>query len=912
MPDAPRRRDEPSSRPTGTPIHSWPFDPLPPPHLVGDDDARAEIDAHIELLVDELVAAGHPLEQARREARERFGDPVAWHRRTHRTDPRRSGMTTTMMTRFLQDFRFALRSFRRSPGFAVMAVLTLTVALAGNTALFSVLDSAVLQALPFPDSDRLVFIDGVHRTAEGEARRMASVPEFRDWRERARTVESVVATAGATLTLAAGAESERVPGEMVSEGYFELLGGEAALGRTFSPDEYTAIGGPLVAVLGHDLWERAFGADRSVVGRTVTLDERTVEVIGVMEEGFGGVNLGSDLWLPLPALTLNASADIFESRGSRFLPVLGRLAPGSDLEQAQSEFESIALQLQQEFPGANEDRFARLTGFREGYLDTTGDLLWVLFGAGLLLVVIAGANVANLLLVRAHARTREITVRRAVGADSARIVGQLLTESLTLAAVGGALGLVGAQQLLRVALPLVPEGVLPAYAEPAISLRAFGFTLVVLLVVGVLSGLTPAMASARRDLAGALRSGRGSVGRGNRAQKAFVVTQMGLALLLLVGAGLLTRSLRAQLAIDPGLEVQGLHALRVSPPLDRYPDPASLRLYADEIRLRVAEVPGVGAVTLSSDVPFRGGSSGSYAMRPDDVETLIRVHRHSVDPGFFDLLGVEVLAGRVFQSSDDADAPGVVVVSRAFVERVFPEDPAPAAAVGRQVWAGNPNDPDNLAEIVGVVDNVRFRNLTQSMLDGPNSPDLFYALAQVPARTHEVTFAVDGDEAAAIAGARRAVQSFDPSTPPFALASLSDLYLGQTAMPRLAAVLMGAFSLLALSLAAVGIYGVLSFTVHQRASEIALRRALGAEGTDVARRVVVDAVRLAGLGVVIGGVAAFLAGDLLESLLFQVQAGDPVTLVLTGAALLAVAAVAAAVPALRAARREPAEVLRRE
>lgn len=910
--DPRRSPDAPSHRPAGTPNLSWPFDPLPPPHLVGDDDARAEIDAHIELMVDELVAAGHPPEEARREARERFGDPVAWRRKTRRNDPRRHGMTTMMM-RLLQDLRFALRSFRRSPGFTVMAVLTLTVALAGNTALFSVLDSAVLQALPFPESDRLVFINGVHRTADGEAQRMASVPEFRDWRERTRTVDPLVATGGATFTLTGGTESERVSAETVSEGYFQLLGGSAALGRTFSADEHALVEGPLVAVLGHALWERAFGADRSIVGRTVTLNDRSVEVVGVMPEGFGGVNLDTEVWTPLAGLTLTTAPDILESRGTRFLPVIGRLSPDADLEQAQTEFESIALQLQDEFPELNEDRFARIESFRDGYLETTGDLLWVLFGAGLLLVVIAGANVANLLLVRAHARTRELTVRRALGADSGRIVGQLLTESLLLAAVGGVLGLLGAQQLLRFAIPLVPRGVLPGYADPAISLRAFAFTLAVLLVVGVASGLTPAMASARRDLAGTLRGGRGSVrGRGNQAQKAFVVTQVGLALMLLVGAGLLGRSLRAQLAIDPGIEVAGLHALRVSPPLEHYPDAASLRQYADEVRRRVSEVPGVRAASLSSDVPFRGGSSGSYAMRPDDVETLIRVHRHSVDPGFFDLLGVELLAGRTFQPADEADAPGVVIVTRAFVERVFPEAPAPAAAVGRQVWAGNPADPDNLAEIVGVVDNVRFRNLVQSMLDGPNSPDLFYALAQAPARTHEVTFAAEGDEAAAIAGVRQAVQSLDPSTPPFAFASLDDLYRGQTAMPRLAALLMGGFSLFALSLSAVGIYGVLSFTVHQRAPEIALRRALGAEGGEVARRVVFEAVQLAGLGVALGGIAAFLASDLLESLLFQVQAGDPLTLVFTGMVLLMVAAAAAAVPALRAARREPAEVLSRD
>lgn len=892
---------------------SWPFERVPPPHVSGDDDARAEIESHIELLVDELVAGGMSDTEARLEARARFGDPAAWQKKTNRTDPRRHGTMTTMMTRFLQDLRFALRGFRRNPGFAAMAVLTLAVALAGNTAIFSVLDAAVLRALPFPDADRLVFINGVHRTAEGEAPRMASVPEFRDWRERARTVDPVVASAANTFTMTGVAEAERLQGELVSEGYFELLGGSTALGRTFTDEEYTLYDLPPVAVLSYPLWQRAFGGAPDVVGRTFQLNERTVEVVGVMPEGFVGTGLQSELWAPLPAISLVASTEILDSRGTRFLPVLGRLAPGATLDDAQAEFEGIAGQLQQEHPDSHEDRFARLLTFREGYLDTTGDLLWILFGAGLLLVVIAGANVANLLLVRAHARTRELTVRRAMGADSGRITGQLLTESVALATIGGILGLLGAGWALRAALPLVPEGVLPSYAEPGVSLRAFGFTMAVLAFVGLASGLVPALTSARRDLASTLRSGRGSLaGRGNRAQKAFVVTQVGLALMLLVGAGLLTRSLRAQLAIDPGLEIEGVHALRVSPPRERYPDGESLRIYADELTRRVSEVPGVSEVALSSDFPFRGGSSGAYTMRPDDPETLIRIHRHSVSPGFFDLLEVEILAGRVFTLADDAEAPGVVVVTEAFVERVFPEDPAPAAAIGRQVWVGNPNDPENLAEIVGVVENVRFRNLTQSMMDGPNSPDQFFALAQVPSRTHEVSFRVAGDEGAAVAGVRRAVQELDPSTPPFGLAALRELYDNQTAMPRLAAVLMGAFSVLALSLASVGIYGVLTFTVGQRGPEIALRRALGADAGDVARSVVWDAVKLAGVGVVVGGLAAFFAGDLLESLLYQVQAGDVTTLAVTGVALLAVAAVAAAVPAVRAARKAPADALSAE
>jgi predicted permease len=857
-------------------------------------------------LVEELIDRGMDPAAARREARTRFGDPAAWKKKTHRSNPRRTGTTTTM-TRILQDLRFALRGFRRNPGFAAMAVLTLAVALAGNTAIFSVLDAAVLRALPFPDADDLVFVNGVHRTNGEEAVRMASVPEFRDWQERTRTLDPLVASMGNTLTMTGTPEADRVEAELVTEGYFELLGGVTTLGRTFTAEELAITDAYPVVVLSHALWQRAFNGDPAVVGRTLELNQRSVEVVGVMGEGFRGSSLSTDVWAPLAMVSLIASPELLDARGSRFLPVMGRLVPGATLDGVAAEFETITGSLQEEYPSAHEDRFAQIVPFKEGFLGTTGDLLWILFGAGALLLVLAGANVANLLLVRAHTRSLELTLRRAIGADSGRITAQLLTESVALALVGGALGLLLAGWALRAALPLIPAGVLPAYAQPALSARAFGFTLLVLAVVGIASGLVPAVTSARRDLAGALRSGRGGLaGRGNRAQKLFVVTQVGLALMLLVGAGLLARSFRAQLSIDPGLEMEAIHALRVQPPAERYPDGESLRIYADELRRQVSEVPGVASVALSSDFPFRGGSSGSYAFDPADLETRIRIHRHSVSPGFFEQLQVRRADGRLLDAADDADAPGVVVVTRAFADRVFPDDPS---IVGRQVYVGPPNSPDNLAEIVGVVDNVRFRNLTQDMLDGPNSPDVFFSLAQVPSRTQEVSYRVEGDPAAVTAAVRRVVQQLDASTPAFAMASLQELYDSQTAMPRLAAVLMGAFSLLALSLASVGIYGVLTFTVGQRGPEIALRRALGADAGDVARSVVADSLKLAGVGIVIGGVAALAGASVLESLLYQVETTDVATLGVTGVALLLVAAVAAAVPAMRAARKSPADAL---
>ena len=696
--------------------------------------------------------------------------------------------------------------------------------------------------------------------------------------------------------------------ETVSEGYFEILGAGVALGRTFTDEELTVPDAYPVAVLSHELWERRFGSDPAVVGKTFEVNERTMTVIGVLDQGFRGLGLTTELWAPMAMIGLTGSTALLEARTSRFLPVVGRLAPGVTAEEAEAELDAIALDLQRTYPDAHEDRYAAVQPMREGYLGQTGDVLWVLFGAGALLLLVASANVANLLLARAHARGAEWSVRRALGATDARLSGQMVTESLVLSILGGLVGVGLAGWGLRLLTERLPEGVLPGYAEPGLSMRAFFFTLGVLVLVGLAAGLAPAVWTARRDLTGGLRSGRGSV-TGGGTQRVFVVTQVGLALLLLVGAGLLTRSFRAQLAVDPGLEMEGVHVFRVQPSAARYPDAASLRSYADEVLRRVGAVPGVSAVAASSDFPFRGGSSGSYVARQDDPETLIRYHRHAVSPGYFRNLGVELLEGRFLEASDDERAAGVAVVTEAFVRRVFPGE---TSGVGRSFWMGNPANPENLAEIVGVVENVRYRNLTQDMMAEPNSPDVFFSLWQVPSRTLEVSYVVAPGADAVAQVVAEAMRSLDPDVPVFAETSLRDAYLQQTATPRFAALLMGLFSALALTLACVGIYGVLAFSVGRRTREIAVRRALGARPSDVAGSVVWQGVRMAALGATVGGGSALLASRVLEGLLFSVEPTDPVAFAWAASAILVVAAVAAAVPAWRAARRPPAEALARE
>lgn len=890
----------------------WPFRQMLGPGQVRSKEAeiREEIELHLELRAQELEQEGRTPEEARREALARFGDREEIERRVRREASRRRNREggRTMTGQLRQDIGYALRGFRRNAGFTAVAVLTLGLAVAGNTAIFSVLDEAVLQALPFPQPGELVFLNGYHLSGGERAVRLASVPEFMDWRERARSLDPVVGVNGTTLTLTGDGRPERIGAEAVTAGYFDLLGGEAQLGRTFTDAEADTRGQYALVVLSHGLWERRFGSDPGVVGTRVDIDGRSYAVLGVMPAGFRPLGLdGVDAWIPLGMWGPSA----FESRGARFLPVAARLAPGFSVAEAQAELDAIARDLQETYPDAHEDRWAEVQPFRAGYLGTTGDLLWVLFGAGVLLLVIASANVANLLLVRAHGRVRELTVRRAVGAGGGRVAAQLLTESMVLTAMGGVFGLLLSWWGIGVLVPQVPDGVLPGWVEPEISFRVFFSTLGILAVVGLGVGLLPALASARRNLAGSLRSGgRGGLSpSGRRAQRAFVVIQVALAILLLVGAGLLTRSFRAQTAVDPGLEMEGIQVFRVQPPVERYPDAASLRAFAGELVRRVATVPGVSSVTASSDVPFRGGSSGSYIVRPDDPEALIRYHRHSVSPGYFETLGVGLLAGRTFTASDDESRPGVAVVTEVMVRRVFPDLADPAAALGRTIFIGPPSDPDNAAEIVGVVENVRYRDLTQDLMAEANSPDVFFSLRQVPARTHEITFRSDRSPASVLPAVRRAVQAVDPEVPLFLPTTLEEAWWSQTATPRFAAFLMGLFSFLALSLACVGVYGILAFTVGERAREIAVRRALGARPGAVARSVVLEGARMAVLGLVVGGAAALTGARYLEGLLFRVEPADPATYAMVTGLMAVVVLVAAALPAWRASRRDPVEAL---
>lgn len=906
----------------------WPFRRTLPPGAVRSDaaDIREEIELYLELRTEELVQEGMAPDEARRLAEKRFGDVARIEAETRR-ERRRGGMETErrVMGSMKQDLAYALRTFRRNPAFVVVAVLTLGIAVGGNTALFSVVDAALLQALPFPQHQGLVVLSGYQEVNGEKAIRGASVPEFRDWQERSGAVPLMAAVGQPTLTLTGDGDAERVDGETVSDDYFRILGVDAAVGRTFSAEEQATPDGSPVALLSWDLWQRRYGGDESIVGRDVRIDDQPFTVVGVLPRGFQGIGLTTDVFLPLGMISMSYGSGVLQSRGARFLTVIGRLAPTATPATAQADLDAVARDLAAEYPDTNTDRGCRIRTFRDFFLGTTlgtalgasaattASLLWVLLGAGGLLLLIAAANVSNLLLVRAHARTREIVIRRALGADAGRVAGQLLTESLALALLGGVVGVALGRWGLSLLVRFMPTGVLPSYVTPALNARVFAFSFGILAVAGVLAGVAPAMAGGRIRIAEALREGgRGATLGGGlrrlRAQHVFVVLQVALALALLTGAGLLTRSFRAQLAVDPGFDVDGLVAFRMTLPRTRYATGGDLTTFGEELLRRVQETPGVRAASLSSNMPFRGGSSGVFVYTARAPETPVRVWRHSVSPSYLETIGAHMKSGRFITADDGSDVQGVVVIGDAMARRVFPdEDP-----VGQRIYLGRGITPENAATIVGVLDDVRYRDLTQSLMADTNSPDLYFSIRQIPSRSVEVAARVSGDPEKALPALRRVVADLDPALAVYQANPVVDDWKAQTARPRFAASLMVIFSVLAAVLACVGIYGVLAFSVGQRGQEIAVRRAIGASAGNVARGVIGDGLWLTLGGLVLGLLLALAGGRVLRNLLFGVGPTDPVTLVGVGGLMAVVAVVAAALPAWRATRRDPAEALNAE
>ncbi len=800
------------------------------------------------------------------------------------------------------DFRYAFRRLVAAPAFSLLAILTLALGIGANTAIFSVIHAILLRPLPYPDADRLVLLT---EWSEQVPEMSFSVANLKDVRERAKAIESLVGYQGAEFVFADGAgEPERVRGRRVTSGLVATLGKPPIAGRSFTPVEDQP-GGERVALLGEGFWERRFGRDPGVVGRSLSLSGETFTVIGVLPGTLHGSWKQVDVFTSL--LRLEETMGGEKNRGNHpGIYVVGRLAPAASVEQARTEIKHIAGRLAEEYPNSNARQSMTLESLREAYVGDLRPALLILLGAVLCVLLIACANVANLLLARAASRTREVAVRQALGATRGRLVRQLLTESVLLSVSGGALGVVFAFWGLRLLVASLPDGV-PRAEEIGIDSPVLLATLAIAVLTGIAFGLAPAFSLARTRLSEPMREGgRGSAGPGHRRLRdGLVMAEVALALVLLVGAGLLLRSFVHVLQADAGFRPEGVLTASVPLPQARYDTPEKKIQFADRFVQALASTPGVESAALAN--PLLGGWQSSFNVegRPEALPG----QRPSADvtratPAYFATMGVRILAGRIFTENDTAKAPRVAIVDETFARTFWPN----ASALGGRIKFGDLKNDDPWMEIVGVVAHVKNYGV-----DETSRVEVYLPYAQSPAGSQPtILLRTEADPGAFASGLRQALKAADPLIPAYEVRTLEEVASEGTAQRRLTVALISVFAGLALVLAAIGIYGVMSYAVAQRTSEIGIRMALGAEREHILGMVLRHGALLASTGVAVGLVAALGLARLLTSLLFQISANDPPTFGVVPLLLLAVAALACYLPARRATRVDPLVALRYE
>ena len=800
-----------------------------------------------------------------------------------------------------QDVRFALRGLRRNPGFAAVAVLTLGLGIGATTAVFTVTNDVVLEPLPFAEPERLVMV-WEQNLSQNIERDSPSPPNYTDWRHGNRTFLDLAAVSDGSVTLSGLDQPQVIQVAYPSANLFTVLGVRAQLGRVFTERDAADTDAPILALISHGMWGRRFGADPDVLGRTVRLNATPVEIVGVMPPEFTVPRSDIDLWVP----TNHENPSIH--RQSRYLRVYGRLRPEVTAEQARADLDGIQRRIAESFPESNQGWGTRVVAAQDEVVGaSTRRILMLLLGAVGFVLLIACANVANLLLGRSTNREREISVRTALGASRGRVVSQLLTESAVLAIVGGGLGVLLALAGVRALVALDPQG-LPRIQEVAMDGASLGFAFAASLLTALLFGLAPALHAARRSVSDTLKGATAvTAGTNERTRSALVVAQVGVSLTLLVGAGLLVRSLIQMGRVDPGFEPEGVSVARVSLGAADYPDNAARVPYFDEMQRRLREIPGVEAAGVTMvlpmdpsgidfDLPYH--AEGHPALPEGELpQTDYRV----VSDGYFQTMRMDLVEGREITSMDRPETGRVLVINETFAKQLWPNE----SAIGKAITIYYVNEVP--WEVVGVVEDNRHRGL-----GAPAPPQMFVPLAQADFVFNYMHFAVRsvGDPGATVREVRRVGVEVDPKYPLFAVTTMDAILAATTERDRFVTTLLGAFALLALTLAAVGIHGVMAYQVARRTREIGLRMALGADRGSVLKVVLGRAALMAGLGVVLGLGGATLTTRAVRSLLFEVSPVDPVTYAGVGGLLLLVACLAALVPAVRAARMDPAGALR--
>ena len=838
-------------------------------------------------------------------ARRRFGNVTSFKEQL------RDMWTFTSLEHFWRDTRYALRTLRGSPAFTLVALLALAIGIGATSAIFSLVEAVAFRGLPYPEPNRLVLLIGnVQRTVV--ERRGASYPDYLDWR-KAKSFTDMAAYDSLTTTLTAGGEPERIAIETVSAPYFSLLGISPAHGRTFRPDEDQVAGRHPVAVLSDGLWKRRFGGDPAMVGKTLVLGPLTYEVVGIMPPGFTGLTDQAQLWIPFVM-----GGYPLDNRGTRGFQVLARLDSNVTIEAATHELAAISRTLEQAYPQTNDKRAVEVSPLGVETFGPLQNALVALMAAVIFVLLIACANVANLLIARSELRQREMAVRAALGAGQARLLRQLVTESLVLTGLGAAAGLALAHFAVRMAVASSPV-TFPSFVRPGLNPAVVAFTIGVSVICGVLLGLAPAAHARVTRLADVLKqSARGMSARSQRMRNALVVAEVSLAVVLLIGAGLMIRTVRNLTSIDPGFTAEPVLALSVNIPRHPAQPPAAgatpgtpappppLVVAPAQVVDRLRTLPGVTSVSLASDSPLDGGGSAIFFTAEGDTttdaQTIPRAYVHRVTPEFFATLQIPLRAGRTFEPGELTAGSSAVIVSEALVRRFWPgQDP-----IGRRIKVGNAASTNPWLAIVGVVGETNYRALPRN----PTAdPDLYLPWTD---RTQlAVVLRAERDPAAQAAAARAAVRGLHPALVVYNVGTMIDRVRAQTAQPRFTSWLLGLFATTALMLSVVGVYGVMSYLVSQRKREFGIRLALGASGGEIVRLVLGSGAKMVGLGVVIGVAAAFGLSRLAETLFFGVSSTDS-SIAMSVGVLALVAFAACYIPALRATRVDPVRALRND
>lgn len=878
-------------------VDSWVRSTLGRPRMENEMDA--ELRFHLDAYADDLIRKGVAREEAMRRARIEFG---AVERAKEEC---REARGLSFFDTLWQDLRYGVRMLRKSPGFTMIAVLTLAIGIGANASIFSVVYGVLLAPLPYHAPERLALLN---ETTPKVGKVSVSYPNFLDWRSQSHEFSQMAAVHGASFNLAGVNQPESISGAAVSSNFLSVLGSRPYLGRDFEETEDKAGAAPVV-MLSYALWESHMGADPSAIGRTIMLDGRGFTIIGVLPANFRWPDK-VDFLEPIGDWgTGNSNMTERGERGDMI--VLARLAPGATFPQARAEMNGIAERLAKEYPGSNAQFGALIQPIREAYVSDVKPAILSLFGAVLCVLLIACANVANLLLVRGASRTREIALRIAFGATRKRVLRQMLTESFVLAATGGGLGILMAYAGIRGITSLLPDGMLMG-ADVGLNSMVLLFSGALIVIAAVIFGLAPAARSARSDVQLQLKEGGAGSGTGagqTRLRGVFVVAELALSLILLAGAGLMMKSLHLLLTVSPGFQTDRVLTMEMDLRSSQYDKDPAVRNFWQQVLDRARALPGVQSAATATGVPLTDSHNRTditiEGMPPAKPGTLPHPDVHIVSDQYVSTLRVPLLRGRTFTEMDNENAPMVGMINEKLAREFFRD----GDAVGKRFMYGRqtPDAAPQWITIVGVLGDTKLYGLAN-----PARLEVYAPFRQAPRSDMNLVVRSSVDPVALTSAIRGEIASIDKDQPIVAISTMSQLMTDSVSTRRFTLILLGLFSGLALVLAAIGIYGVISYTVAQRTRDIGIRMALGATQSDVLRDVMSIGVRLTCIGLVLGLAGAFAATRVLASLLYGVHSTDAVTFTAVSLVLMIVALFASYLPARRATRVDPIVALRYE